>query len=205
MLLFLWPILYLSSYSLQHLGNPSILASSSVQTEPTSCSPTPASTYVCSGPPATCCLSQRFIFHTYNPRFTTGVLNTFVQVNIMGVWYNIYNGHVTAYNLSSCASAWSLGRPAGPGLSCVGNRHCTCTFSTLRVSLFSLYFWGLQKLKHFPIHEEVFFSLSSFGLLKNDWLPWKIVFSLELGTKFPELLFWQYIFVINHYGPKGCV
>jgi hypothetical protein len=41
--------------------------------------------------PVACCLSQRFLFHTYNPPFTTRGFNTFIQVNIMGARYNIYN------------------------------------------------------------------------------------------------------------------
>ncbi len=62
------------------------------------------------------CLSQRFIFHTHNPPFTTRGLNTFIQVNIMGVQYTMFNWHVYRSNSSSCASTWSLGRPAGAGL-----------------------------------------------------------------------------------------
>jgi hypothetical protein len=44
--------------------------------------------------PATCCLSQRFIFHTHNPPFTTGGLNTFIQVNIMDARYTMHNWHI---------------------------------------------------------------------------------------------------------------
>jgi hypothetical protein len=68
--------------------------------------------------PLSCCLSQRFTFHTYNPPFTTGGLNTFIQVNIMGVRYNMYTDVYIVYNFFSYASAWPRGRPAGPGLSC---------------------------------------------------------------------------------------
>jgi hypothetical protein len=44
--------------------------------------------------PAACCLSQRFIFNTCNPPLTTRWLVTFIQVNIMGAWYSIYNEHI---------------------------------------------------------------------------------------------------------------
>jgi hypothetical protein len=43
--------------------------------------------------PAACCLYQRFIFHTCNPPLTTRQLNTFIQVNILGAWYSMYNEH----------------------------------------------------------------------------------------------------------------
>jgi hypothetical protein len=47
--------------------------------------------------PVTCCFFQQFIFHTHNPPFTTGGLNTLIQVNIMGAGYHMYNGHIYTY------------------------------------------------------------------------------------------------------------
>jgi hypothetical protein len=44
--------------------------------------------------PAACCLSQGFIFHTWNPPLTTRWLKTFIQVKITGAWDNMYNEHI---------------------------------------------------------------------------------------------------------------
>ncbi len=49
--------------------------------------------------PATRCLSQQFTFHTYNPPFTTGGLNTFIQVKIMGARHSMYNGRIYSLQL----------------------------------------------------------------------------------------------------------
>ncbi len=51
--------------------------------------------------PAACCLSQWFIFRTCDPPLPTRRLNTFIQVNIMGMWYkyNMYNEYI--YNLQN--------------------------------------------------------------------------------------------------------
>ncbi len=86
-------------------------------------SPSLAHTYLTSSlfvlaHPVACCLSQWFIFHTYNPPFTTRRLNTFIQLNIMVVRYNIYNWHKCSLHFFSYASAWPLGRPVGFRLSC---------------------------------------------------------------------------------------
>jgi hypothetical protein len=67
-------------------------------------SPSLAHTYLTSSlfvlaHPVACCLSLRFIFHTYNPPFTTRRLNTFIQLNIMVVRYNIYNWHICSLQL----------------------------------------------------------------------------------------------------------
>jgi hypothetical protein len=44
--------------------------------------------------PVACSLFQWFIFHMHNPPFTTRRFNTFIQVNNMGAWCNIYNRHI---------------------------------------------------------------------------------------------------------------
>jgi hypothetical protein len=49
--------------------------------------------------PTACCLLQQLIFHTCNPPLTTRQFNTFVQVNIMCVQYNIYNRHIHSSQL----------------------------------------------------------------------------------------------------------
>jgi hypothetical protein len=43
--------------------------------------------------PAACCLFQRLVFQKCPP-LTTRRFNTFIQVNIMGARYDIYNRHV---------------------------------------------------------------------------------------------------------------
>ncbi len=64
--------------------------------------------------PVTCCLSQRFIFHTYNPPFTTRGLNTFIQVNIMGALYNMYNWHIYNLQLFFCCFCLTSGQSSWP-------------------------------------------------------------------------------------------
>ncbi len=64
--------------------------------------------------PVACCLSQWFIFHMYNPRFTTRRFNTFKQVNIMGLQYEIYNRHIYSlqfFFLCFCLTSGQTGWP----------------------------------------------------------------------------------------------
>ncbi len=49
--------------------------------------------------PAACCLFQRLVFHTYIPPFTTRRFNTFIQANILGAQYNMYNRHIYSLQL----------------------------------------------------------------------------------------------------------
>jgi hypothetical protein len=58
----------------------------------------------------TCCLSQQFIFHTYNPPFSTRGLNTFIQANIMGARYSMYKQtyiQLTSFLLMLLLDPWA--------------------------------------------------------------------------------------------------
>jgi hypothetical protein len=61
-----------------------------------------------------CCLSQRFIFHTYNPPLTIRRCNTFIKVNIMGAQYNIYNRHIHRLQLFFLCFCLTSGQASWP-------------------------------------------------------------------------------------------
>jgi hypothetical protein len=100
---FIYIYTYLSSYSLQHLANMSILASSSGWTEPFTCSHLSCIQFVWLGPPSNLLFVPMIHILHVQTSLNTRRLNTFIQVNIMDAQRSIYNEHIySLQHLFSC-------------------------------------------------------------------------------------------------------
>jgi hypothetical protein len=84
---------YLSGYTLQHLSNTSILASSLGWTEPFTSSLLYCIFLVSLGPPNSLLFIPTIHISHVLPPLTTRLLNTAIQVNNTGAWHLMYNGH----------------------------------------------------------------------------------------------------------------
>jgi hypothetical protein len=109
--LFIHIYTYLSGSSLPRLANcPSWSCPWVTSSEPFPQSSSPTlilCQLVCLGPPSSLLFVPTIhISHVQTP-FTTRRFNTFIQVNIMGAQYNIYNRHLTTFLLMLLLYLWA--------------------------------------------------------------------------------------------------